>query len=125
MSKSVSAFLFFQEYKEDPNFLLTKEQEEFWANQGPQFVTACNDLFNRLQAVQGGASDVDLQTVFYDVAKAHYGTGKDDIKVFFKYIYYFLYQKNHGSRFGSMVNIMGIDYFINMLSNKLSDPFTF
>lgn len=68
-------------------------------------------------------TDESIQYWFYEIGKAHYGTDKKDLFLFFKHLYFLLFRERQGQRWGAFVRSYGIPEFIElMLWNTVADP---
>ena len=77
---------------------------------------ALKDLAMRLEAYEGNAHENDLQTLVFDIGKAH---GFDPIKHWFSAIYEILFGASQGPRFGSFIALYGVKETAQMIEAKL------
>jgi len=102
------------ENNEDPNV-------DLYHSYGINFANAMNDFINRLNDIESTNPDeVEIQTLLYDIGKMYYG--KENLRTFFMHMYQMLYERDSGSRFGTVIEILGIRSFISLMKNRMSDP---
>lgn len=111
---TIAAFLFSSELSDESNCV----------NDAIKLVTAIEDLIERLSSLDTSSEthELDIQTVFYDVGKHHYGTEKSELFYFFKLLYMVYFRQNAGPRWGHFINIYGVDEFIVVLETRLLNP---
>lgn len=77
---------------------------------------AFSDLATELLCLPDGATDEEIQARVYEVGKQHF---PDDLREWFRILYMVFLGKESGPRLGQMVNILGADFFINDIQNRL------
>lgn len=104
-------------------FLLIHEivAEELCLSWGERLAVAVPDLIERLRALPNPSSDVDVQTVFYDIGKQYIGETKDDLRKYFEVLYCIFQGSHTGSRWGMMYNILGKEDFLWRLENNFDN----
>ena len=132
--RHLAAFLFLQDHADDPlevNFedRLTAtvranqnsiNETDSYLQQGARLEESITEL--RLLLTNMDESVTDVQTIFYDVGKKHYGTDKAILREWFRHMYLIMFQKNDGARWGKFVDIVGMDTFLEMLEKYSDDP---
>ena len=130
-ARTVSALLYFLEYQSSPirdildiNMIYeTQEQidhelkivSEF--NRRGSLVIDCIVYLN--ENLHKGSTDEEYQTIMYDCGKIYYG--KENLRTFFSDMYYkFTERTNSGSRLGLLVEIFGVDNFMERLSSDVT-----
>ncbi len=114
MLREFAAFLFLHELIED------EKEAIHW---GDRMQIAVPDLLDRIEALPPRTSDVDIQTVFYDVGKQYIGESKDELRKFFEILYCVCTGSRTGARWGMIVNIYGPDLFVYHMRNQLDNLF--
>lgn len=92
------------------------------------FKNAMSDLLLRLRMLDNEndcPQDEDVQYHFYEIAKQYYGTGKKEIRNFFRDVYLFTWETANGTRMGTFVCLIGIDRYIDMTRERLNNPLWF
>lgn len=104
-------------------FLLIHEivEEEMCLEWGEKLALAIPDLIERLHTLQFPCSDVDIQTVFYDVGKQYIGESKEALRKWFEVLYCIFLGAHTGSRWGMMVNIIGKEDFLWRLEQNFEN----
>ena len=74
-----------------------------------------NDTFNECFNEQGA------QTLMYDIGKEIYPENK--LRDFFKDIYLLLFRTETGPRLGTFISLYGIENFLELFKQKITDPF--
>ena len=64
----------------------------------------------------------EIQALFYERAKAAFGTDKAAIRDYFRMLYLLIFQRPSGPRWGQFVILIGRQAFIDRLKNRLADP---
>lgn len=70
-----------------------------------------------------GDIEADIMKVFYDGAKAHFGLAGSDIRAAFECLYLFLFGDRSGPRWGTFCSLVGVDKFLEMINDRLDEPF--
>lgn len=60
-------------------------------------------------------------TLFYDAAKDTFDHDKTQLRTYFMWLYYVLYNQSSGSRWGEMVDIMGVAPFNDMVRDRFQN----
>jgi lysyl-tRNA synthetase class 1 len=85
-------------------------------------ITALNDLVSKLEALPKDASGDDIQTEVYSAGKEN-GYDKSELRQWFQGIYEVLLGQSQGPRFGSFIELYGIDETIQMIRDALDGKF--
>lgn len=75
------------------------------------------DLSERLGAAEPGLSGADLQTIVYEVGKAH---DFENLRDWFKALYEVLLGQSQGPRFGSFIELYGVDETRRLIERALA-----
>lgn len=78
---------------------------------------AMTDLCERLGAIDGAADAEALQTIVYEVGKAH---GFDNLRAWFQGLYEVLLGQSSGPRMGGFIALYGVDETVALLGRALS-----
>jgi lysyl-tRNA synthetase class I len=124
---ALAAFLFFQAHKDEfeSNVLESVETRVLSLpyNVDARVLSAAIDnLIGELNTLQSD-DEIDIQTVFYDVGKRHYGFSKEELRDWFRHLYLLLFQQEQGPRWGQYVKFTGKDFFIDNLKERMHNPF--
>jgi lysyl-tRNA synthetase class 1 len=79
--------------------------------------TAILDLADRFEALGGPADAQALQQIVFDVGKAH---EFEPLRAWFQALYEVLLGQSQGPRFGSFVELYGVDETVALIREKLS-----
>ena len=60
-------------------------------------------------------------TLFYDAAKDVFDHDKSQLRTYFAWLYYVVYQRSEGPRWGDFVEIYGVESFIAHVRNRFGD----
>jgi lysyl-tRNA synthetase class I len=60
-------------------------------------------------------------TLFYDAAKMTFDQDKSQLRTYFMWLYYVLYGRPEGSRWGDMVDVMGVEAFTAMVRERFAN----
>lgn len=71
------------------------------------------------------STEEEFQFLFYERAKAAFGTEGPSIREFFRMLYLIVLRQPSGPRWGQFVAAMGRDEFISLLRRNLSSPLGF
>lgn len=86
------------------------------------FAHAMARLVTAVSKLDDSADEADIQTIFYEEAKRDNGGDGKSIREFFKLVYVFLMHSWSGPRFGQFVKVQGIDGFVQLVEDRLSNP---
>lgn len=94
------------------------------ASPNPEDYLARADLFiaamGMVQEHLVPAPSEDMMTVFYDAGKATYGRAQ--LRDWFRDIYYMLYHRPDGVRVGNLVEVYGVDNFLDQMHQRMQNP---
>jgi lysyl-tRNA synthetase class I len=95
--------------KQDPTI-------ESLADQMPrleQFIRYTGELLTELETLVLEPSDAAPQymSLFYDAAKLTFDNDRTQLRIYFMWLYYVLYGRPDGSRWGDMVDVLGVPAF--------------
>ena len=113
---SILAFLFVKIYKEDPNAELPDELKVTTTN----FLNGCADV---LSTLKDWMTEEQIQWHMYEIGKVHYGIEKKQLKEWFSHLYLLTYGQPSGPRWGTWIEIFGVDGFKKLLTDRLNKPF--
>ena len=85
-------------------------------------VAALNDLANRLEALPKGADGETIQTEVFSAGKEN-GYDKKELRQWFQAIYEVLIGQSQGPRFGSFIELYGVDETISLIRDALDGKF--
>jgi lysyl-tRNA synthetase class 1 len=74
------------------------------------------ELYEKLAGLPKGASGEDIQTLVYEVGKAH---GFEPLRAWFQALYEVLLGQSQGPRFGSFAELYGIEETRGMIAQRL------
>ena len=83
--------------------------------------TALEDLNSRLEAVEQGADAEAIQTIVYEVGKAH---PFENLRDWFRALYEVLLGQSQGPRFGSFVALYGVEETRALIGRGLNGELT-
>jgi len=83
------------------------------------FLESARKIRDRISKLPPETDEKDIQTVFYDEAKAAMGTDKASIRKFFSYLYALMFKKESGPRWGQFVAIVGTEEFVKMMEERI------
>ena len=84
----------------------------------PEEIKALKDLKNALKKINNNATAEDIQTVIYEVGK----TNKfENLRNWFQALYQILLGQDQGPRFGSFVELYGVQETINLIERALNE----
>ena len=84
----------------------------------PEETKALEDLKNALKKINNNATAEDIQTVIYEVGK----TNKfENLRNWFQALYQILLGQDQGPRFGSFVELYGVQETINLIERALNE----
>lgn len=63
----------------------------------------------------------EIQTLFYDAAKATFDGDKTKIRTYFKWLYLILFQRDYGPRWGQFVQAYGKVNFIHLVQDRIEN----
>ena len=73
-----------------------------------------------------GLEDEDeIQAAFYSRAKLAFGEDKSSIRRFFALLYLLIFHTDSGPRWGQFVVLSGREFFIQRLTDRLSNPLAY
>lgn len=78
-----------------------------------EFVAAVEYLITELTILPDDATDAMLMVPFYDAAKKWFGDA--EIRTFFKYLYFLVFDNESGPRWSQVINVFGKQQFVNLL----------
>lgn len=101
-------------------YMYSSETEEpITLDSTAQFLGGLRRLLERLNDIHITASeewsDTSIQYEFYEAAKATFGEDKMSIRRFFRYLYFMVFERADGPRWGQFVAIVGLDKFMDQL----------
>lgn len=82
-----------------------------------QFEESLNSLSQHLSNLAEGASEEDIQSVFYEAGKIHFAS---QLRYWFKGLYQVLFEKDDGPRMGQYAILVGIDLVISQIDKVVS-----
>jgi len=88
-----------------------------------RFVSVTGDLLIALEHVEidpAEPSPPQYMTLFYDAAKVTFDQDKSQLRTYFMWLYYVLYGRPEGSRWGDMVDVMGVHDFVAMVRARFA-----
>ena len=80
-------------------------------------IDACSDLMWQLPLADNAT---ELQYMFYEIGKVHFGPEGADLRLWFKCLYAIFFASDSGPRWGEFVDLYGVDAFLDSLEEKLS-----
>ena len=84
----------------------------------PEETKALEDLKNALKKINNNATAEDIQTVIYEVGKAN---KFENLRNWFQALYQILLGQDQGPRFGSFVELYGVQETINLIERALNE----
>lgn len=93
---------------------------EYWAK---RFHPAFEDLMEKLRCVEETSTEVEIQTIFYDVGKEYIGTDKDSLRVFFRILYTIICRRYSGPRWGVLFKMVGKEDFLWLAEQNYQNLF--
>jgi hypothetical protein len=88
---------------------------EDYDDRASAFLAALGDTLPHLRAEQ---TPEDMMWYFYEAGKAHYGVS--NLRGWFRDIYYLLYQVPDGVRIGNLIEVWGLDNFLEQVRHRLN-----
>ncbi|MEM9469438.1 MAG: lysine--tRNA ligase [Pseudomonadota bacterium] len=85
-------------------------------------IAALNDLANRLESLPKGADGETIQTEVFSAGKEN-GYDKKELRQWFQAIYEVLIGQSQGPRFGSFIELYGVDKTITLIREALDGKF--
>jgi len=85
-----------------------------------RFLDQTSSLLSAIEALGEDQDASEYQTLFYDAAKAMYDGDKKMIRRYFTFLYYVLYERDNGSRWGDLIAITGVEGFVNRLRTRFA-----
>jgi lysyl-tRNA synthetase class I len=89
-----------------------------------RFISYTGDLLIALEELELDPSEpapAQYMTLFYDAAKETFDHDKNQLRTYFMWLYYVLYHRPQGSRWGDMVDVMGVEGFNDMVRAQFRD----
>lgn len=83
-----------------------------------RFIEETEILMGRLVEAGAGHEGEVYQTLCYDAAKATFDQDKKMIRTYFLWLYYVMYGRPDGSRWGLTIEILGPDKFVSVLRQR-------
>lgn len=124
MRNAVAAYFFmlWDTENEDSNRILTVEEKNFYHSTAQRFIDAVSDLYLQLGDYEG-STDEEIQAFMYDVGKRHFGATKDELRLWFSCLYSIVNGQKSGPRLGTLINLIGIEGFLDFIERKIARPF--
>lgn len=131
--QSLAAFLYMRmaeqmpEDAEDEWFLQSESAGELLSTQLPRlelFIQRTEELLLELETLvldPNEPASPQYMTLFYDAAKDTFDHDKTLLRTYFMWLYYVLYNQSSGSRWGEMVDIMGVGPFNEMVRDRFQN----
>ena len=105
-SQSIAAYLFIQMYKEDPNADAPNDILQI----ADKFINACQKVSDIIPSFEE-MDEQSIQFHLYEIGKTYYGTGKIELKEWFKHLYLLIMKTESGPRWGTYIKCFGPSNF--------------
>ena len=89
-----------------------------------RFIFVTGILLNALEDLELDPDEpapAQYMTLFYDAAKDTFDQDKTQLRTYFMWLYYVLYGRPEGSRWGDMVDVMGVPDFVAMVRRRFGE----
>jgi hypothetical protein len=89
-----------------------------------RFILATEDLLIALENLELDPNEPapgQYMTLFYDAAKEVFDHDKTKLRTYFMWLYYVLYQRPEGTRWGDMVDVLSVAGFSKMTRARFRD----
>lgn len=86
-----------------------------------RFIICTGELLDELVALELDSTEPaapQYMTLFYNAAKDTFDHDKQQLRTYFMWLYYVLYERPDGSRWGDMVEIYGVENFVQMVRER-------